>query len=124
MGADGVPIALAMGWQGQGKKLRAAPLQQRARGAAVRCQPKPLTRPWVSAVLAIGRKDIWQMWMRAFNVGAIDAIRQTASMGLPNLNAQSAGDRTEYAVAAKLVADANRKAGLPPQHRPQTIRPV
>jgi len=25
--------------------------------------------------------------MRAFNVGAIDAIRQTASMGLPNLNA-------------------------------------
>nr|WP_315457102.1 hypothetical protein [uncultured Sphingorhabdus sp.] len=41
----------------------------------------------MSAVLAIGRKDIWQMWMRAFNVGAIDAIRQTASMGLPNLNA-------------------------------------
>jgi hypothetical protein len=41
----------------------------------------------VSAVLAIERKDIWQMWMRAFNVGAIDAIRQTASMGLPNLNA-------------------------------------
>ena len=28
------------------------------------------------------------MWMRAFNVGAIDAIRQTASVGLPNLNAQ------------------------------------
>lgn len=33
------------------------------------------------------------MWMRASNVGAIDAIRQTASMGLPNLNAQSAGER-------------------------------
>lgn len=49
MGAVGVPIALAMGWQGQGKKLRASPLQQGARGAAGRCQPKPLTRPWVGA---------------------------------------------------------------------------
>ena len=49
------------------------------------------------------------MWMRAFNVGAIDAIRQTASMGLPNLNAQSAGERPRCSVAAKIVADANRK---------------
>ena len=77
----------------------------------------------MSAVLAIGRKDIWQMWMRAFNVGAIDAIRQTASMGLPNLNAQSAGERRGCTVAAKLVADANRKAGLLPLRRPRTIRP-
>jgi hypothetical protein len=81
-----------------------------------------LTRPWVSAVLAIGRKDIWQIQMCAFNVRLIDAIRQTPCMGLPNLNALSAGDRTEYAVAAKFVADANRKAGLPPQRRPRTIR--
>jgi hypothetical protein len=52
----------------QGKELWTAPFQQGARGAAVRCQPKPLTRPWVSAVLAIARKDVWQGSVGAFNV--------------------------------------------------------
>ena len=33
----------------QGKKLWAAPLQLGARGAAVPCQSKPLTRTWMSA---------------------------------------------------------------------------
>jgi hypothetical protein len=43
-------------------------LQQGARGAAVPCQPKPLTRPWVSAVLAVARKEIWQGLVGALNV--------------------------------------------------------
>jgi hypothetical protein len=75
----------------------------------------------VSAVLAIGRKDIWQIQMCAFNVRLIDAIRQTPSMGLPNLSALSAGDRTEYAVVAKFVDDADGVVGQPSQRMPRTI---
>jgi len=67
-GADrGFLVPRGMG-EAQGKKLRAAPLQQGARGAAAPCQPRPLTRTWVSAVLAIGRKDIWQGLVGAFKV--------------------------------------------------------
>ena len=39
-----------------GEETLGQPLQQRARGAAVPCQPKPLTRTWVSAVLGITRQ--------------------------------------------------------------------
>jgi hypothetical protein len=42
-------------------------------------------------------------------------------MGLPELNAQSDSERRRCSVAAKIVADANRKAGLPPNRRPRTI---
>ena len=79
-----------MGWQAQGKKLRAAPLQQGARGAAVPCQPKPVTRPWVSAVLAIRRKEIWQGMARAFNVRLTGPARETDMVGLLNHDAHSA----------------------------------
>ena len=49
-GADrGFLVPRGMG-AAQGKKLWAAPLKRGARGEADRCQAKPLTRTWVSAV--------------------------------------------------------------------------
>jgi hypothetical protein len=81
-GADrGFLVPRGMG-AAQGKKLWAAPLQQGARGAAVPCQPKPLTRPWVSAVLAVTPKDMWQAWVGAFNVRLAHSSCETDSLDL------------------------------------------
>jgi hypothetical protein len=60
-----------------GEETSGQPLQQGARGVAVRCQPKPLTRPWVIAVLAVARKEIWQLLVGAFNVGLTHPDRQS-----------------------------------------------
>ena len=79
----------------QGKKLWAAPLQQGARGEAVPCQPKPLTRPWVSAVLAVAHKEIWQVSVDTFNVGLTHPDRETVSLALLKQDAALCRQRRE-----------------------------
>ena len=101
------------GRNAQGKKLWAAPLQQGARGAAVPCQPKPLTRPWVSAVLAVARKEIWQGSVGAFNVGLTHPARDADRWACRTKTWQSA-DRAvnESAPSRRIsVADGDRAAG-------------
>ena len=41
----------------------------------------------MNAVLGIRRKEIWQIWTRAFNVRLIGLIRETEMVGLQNQDA-------------------------------------
>ena len=86
-----------------GEETSGQPLQQGARGAAVPCQPKPLTRPWVSAVLAVARKEIWQGSVGAFNVRLTHPARETDLVGLPNQDAT---------ICRQAVNEMHRRAGF------------
>jgi hypothetical protein len=71
-------VSARNGRNAQGKKLRAALLRRGARGAAVPCQPKPLTRAWMSAVADSLTQGDLARFAPAFNVRLTGSARNSS----------------------------------------------